>query len=98
MNRKALGALITLNVVLLLALGLSGFAPSASAQAFGGPQYRMIAGKTAGRTGQSIIYITDLASTKMVAVIFNSSNNTLTPLDGRVLKEDMLLAGGAGGR
>ncbi len=98
MNRKALGALITLNVVLLVALVLSSHVPQATAQAFGGPQYRMIAGKTAGRSGQSVVYITDLASTKMVAVIFNSANNTLSPLDGRVLKDDMMLAGGAAGR
>ncbi|MEX0775738.1 MAG: hypothetical protein WD042_08510 [Phycisphaeraceae bacterium] len=101
MNKQSLGALIALNVVLLLALLVVTFtgAQPAQAQLGGGPgPFLMIAGEVTGRQNQAVVYITDLKSARVVAMIFNSSNNELTTLDFRDLATDVQSVAGPGGR
>ncbi len=76
MNKQSLGALIALNVVLVVALALVGLSPQpAAAQAFVRPQYAMISGAVPGRV-EAAIYIVELNSARVAAVIFRSSDNT----------------------
>jgi hypothetical protein len=83
MNRKTLRALLALNVVLLVALVLVGLTPTpAQGQGqFGRSQYSMVAGLTAGRKQQAVIYIFDLANARIAAVMYNSANDTYEKID-----------------
>ncbi|MCX5658286.1 MAG: hypothetical protein NTW19_01020 [Planctomycetota bacterium] len=75
MNRQTLGALVALNLVLVLALAIVGFTPQpAAAQNFVRPQYMMIAGEVPGRV-EATIYVIELASSRVAAIIFRSSDN-----------------------
>lgn len=75
MNKQTLGALVALNLVLLVALAAVAFAPQqAQAQNFVRPQYVMIAGEVPGRV-ENTIYVVELASSRVAAVIFRSSDN-----------------------
>ncbi len=93
MNRKSLGALVALNVVLLLALMFVALAPTQQAHAqFAQQAYIMIAAK--GKNipqGRHIIYITELSSAKMVAMIYDSQKETFDWVAGRPLANDLKL-------
>jgi len=81
--------LIVLNAVLLAALGLLSFAPQpAEAQlgGGGGGNYIMVAGKTPGKTSDTI-YITDIDNGVTIAVSYNQ-NRGLVPVAGRDLSGD----------
>lgn len=78
MQKSSLGALIALNIALLAALIVVGFAPeTAKAQGMVRAQYLMVAGDVAGRQQEQIVYIVELGSARMIAIIFNSGNNTI---------------------
>jgi len=97
MTRRSLSMLIVLNAVLLAALSVSVFSPpAATAQGFSSSTYTMIAGTPTGRSAQDVVYIIDLNTSKMAAVIFNTSNGEFTVLDGRVVAEDSAKAMGPG--
>jgi len=85
--------LIVLNAVLLAALSVSVLSPPpAQAQGFAASTYTMIAGTPTGRQSQDVVYIIDLNTSKMAAVIFNSANGKWAALDGRVVAEDSAAA------
>ena len=89
MNQRSLAALIALNVVLLAALVVTVFSPQPAQAQFGGSsQYLMISGEVAGRTNQSGVYIINLQTSRMIAVLFNSSNNKLEYIDSRDISRD----------
>ena len=94
MNRKSLGALVALNVVLLLALVVVTLAPGqvAQAQGFAAQGYIMVAGEAKNvPQGRKVIYITEISSARMVAVIFNSTNDEFEWVAGRELAQDLKL-------
>ena len=90
MNKRSLAGLILINAVLLAALVVTSFSPEPAQAQFGGGggQYLMIAGDASGRSSQAAVYITDLRSGKIVAVMFNSSNNTLDFIASRDVGKD----------
>jgi hypothetical protein len=85
-----LAGLILINAVLLASLVVTGFAPKpAQAQLGGvGGEYLMIAGEITGRSSQAAVYIIDLQSAKVAAVIFNGSNSSLEIIAGRDVSQD----------
>ncbi|MCC7193627.1 MAG: hypothetical protein IT444_12700 [Phycisphaeraceae bacterium] len=90
MNKRSLGALIALNIVLVVALALVSFLPQpAAAQAFGRAQYIMVAGSAVGRELESVIYIIELNTGRVAAIIFRGSDNTFEPIAGRNIMEDL---------
>ncbi len=90
MNKRSLAGLILINAVLLAALVVTGFAPEPAQAQFGGSggQYLMIAGDATGRDAQAAVYIADLRSGKVVAVMFNGSNDKLELIAGRDVSQD----------
>ncbi len=74
MNRKSLGVLLVLNLVLIASLAVVSLTPApAQAQLGGrGGNYVMIAGPLRGRAQQSGVYVLDLARGQMAWVIYNS--------------------------
>ncbi len=96
MTQRSLTMLIVLNAVLLAALSVSVFSPpAAEAQIGGGANFTMIAGSVTGRSDQDAVYVIDLNTSRMAALIFNSNNNEWVVLDGVTVSEDA--ARGAGG-
>lgn len=95
MKIKTMGMLILMNALLLAAVWLvGGSSPQATAQislnssASGGP-YVMVSGASTGDSGVNVVYIVDMRSSRMAAVIYNGSSNTFTPLSVRDLAKDM---------
>ncbi len=82
MNRKTLRVLAVLNVVLLIALGVVGLSPTPAQAQLARAEYLMLSGDVLGRTQQAMVYIVDLASNRIAAVIFNSSNNKFEVVAG----------------
>lgn len=93
MNKQSLGALLALNGVLLAALAVIGLTPQpAPAQQFVRSQYIMVAGDVVGRAEQAI-YVIELNTGRVAALIFNGSNKTLEPVDGRSILNDLNAVG-----
>ena len=92
MNRRSLGALVALNVLLLAALAVTSLAPapvSGQIRTAKG-DYRMVAGTwTGGGANRLIVYILDGTSSKVLPVTYDSAANTLTPCPGRIVNEDL---------
>ncbi len=100
MSRKSLGGLIVINVVLIAVLALLSFTPqTAEAQLGGGRRagdYLMVAGTLPGRDSNAV-YIIDLNNAAMMAVNYDNTQRTLTPLgSARDLTADFTPAGGKG--
>lgn len=90
MNRRTLSFLIALNVMLVAMLALTTLAPEpAHAQFGGGHQFLMIAGKSAERPQQEVVYIIDLRSSRMIAAFYNTSNNQWQPVAATTVQQDM---------
>jgi len=91
MNRRSLGALVALNVLLLAALAVTSLAPapvSGQIRTTKG-DYRMVAGTWSGGGNRLMIYILDNTSTKVLPVIYDSAANSLTPVPGRIVNDDL---------
>lgn len=90
MNRKSVNALVVLNLVLLVALFVIGMAPSpATAQGLGGgPEFLMIAGKSTIRDNVSTVYLMELQTASMIAVQFDTRNDSLEVVGTRNLGAD----------
>jgi hypothetical protein len=90
MNHRSLASLIVINAVLLAALVVTVSSPApAQAQLGGiGGQYMMIAGNVTGREAQAAVYIIDMRTSNVIAVMFNGSNNTLEFVAGRDISQD----------
>jgi len=96
MTRRSLSMLVVLNAVLLAALSVTSLTPPAQAQLGGGNNFTMISGTATGRTSQDAVYVIDLNSSRMVALMFNSANGQIDILDGRVVSEDANATAGGG--
>ncbi len=95
MNRRSLGALIALNLVLVIALAMVSLtAQPAAAQFGGGSDYIMISGQVTGRQSQNVVYVVETNSARMIALFFNSANNQLSVIAGRDLGRDSRATGG----
>lgn len=90
MNKRSLGVLIALNLALVVALAVVNLTPApAHGQGFGAAgDYVMLAGQVKGRSAQSGIYIIELQTARMVAVMFNSNSDELETIAGRNLLHD----------
>jgi hypothetical protein len=91
MNRKSFSALVVLNVVLLAALAVIGLSPSqATAQGLGGgPEFLMIAGKSPLRENVSTIYLMELRTAQMLAVQYDSRNDSVEVVGARSIGQDL---------
>jgi hypothetical protein len=102
MNKRSLGALIVLNLMLLAAVVVVNLTPApAAAQGLGGGRgnYIMIAGSVPGRSNQSAVYVVELNSARMMVVFFNASTNSFEFVAGRDVYNDARnVSGGGGGR
>jgi hypothetical protein len=90
MNRKTLGGLIVLNLVLLGALALVSFSQPAAAQ-FGGPRpgdYVMIGASPLSGSNFNVVVITDLNNAVMACVRYNPSQKQIVPVAIRSLRAD----------
>jgi hypothetical protein len=98
MTQRSLAVLIVLNLILLAALSVTVVSPTPASAQFGArSQFTMIAGAATGRSGQSVIYIVDLASSRIAPIFYNSSSKKFEFFTGRTISEDMGSAG-TGGR
>lgn len=98
MTQRSLAVLIVLNLLLLGALTVTLSSPTPAQAQFGTrSQFTMISGAATGRENQDVIYIVDLASSRVAPIFYNSSNKKFEFFAGRTISEDMNQAG-AGGR
>lgn len=89
MNKRSLAGLILVNAVLLASLVVTALGPAPARAQFGtGSQYLMISGTVTGRDSQAAVYIVELQSGRVAAIMFNGSNNTLEIIAGRNVAED----------
>ncbi len=94
MNKRLMNGLIAVNALLLVALVVVGWTPQPVAAQFGmRGDYTMIAGNVTGRKGQAAIYLLDLKSQRMAAVVFDSRTKKLETIAGRVVSKDLQQAG-----
>jgi hypothetical protein len=77
MNIKTLRALIALNVALLVGLLVTVMTPQPAAAQLSRAEYIMVSGAVTGRTQQNAVYVVDLSTARIVAMMFNGSNNQL---------------------
>jgi hypothetical protein len=93
MNKRSLGALVALNIALLVALAVVALVPQpAAAQAgFVRSQYITVAGDASGRQEQAI-YVIEINTGKIAALIYNSGNKSLDAIDGRSILDDLAAA------
>ena len=97
MNKRSLSTLIVLNVVLLVALLLVALSPRpAEAQLRGRSEYAMISGRVTGLQSKDMIYVVDLNSGWLAALVYESANDRLIPIARYNLSAD--LAGRTRGR
>lgn len=90
MNRKTLGALIALNVVLLAGLAAVTMTPKqAQAQGFSRANFLMISGEITAREQQAAIYVVETNSGRMISLLFNGSNNTWQVIGSREIAKDI---------
>lgn len=87
MNKRSLGALIALNLVLLVALAVVMPAKPAYGQ-LRQAEYLMISGAVTGRAQQNAVFIIELSSARMVALLFDSGNDKVDLLDGHDMSVD----------
>ena len=84
------GVLVALNAVLLIGLAVVSLTRQPAAAQFGmRGDYAMIAGQATGRANQAAVYILELKSQKMIALMFDSRNKKLQTIAGRVVGNDM---------
>ncbi len=96
MNKRSLAGLILINAVLLASLAVTGLGPApAQAQFVSGGQYLMIAGDVVGRDAQAAVYVIELQTGRVAAIMFNGSNKTLEIIAGRNVSEDATRPTGA---
>lgn len=90
MNKRSLGVLVALNALLLIGLAVVSLTSQPAVAQFGmRGDYAMIAGQATGRDDQAAVYILELKSQKMIALMFDSRNKKLQTIAGRVVGNDM---------
>ena len=92
MNKRSLGALVALNLVLLFGVLVVSLTPGpAGAQGFKGRggNYFMIAGQVEGLPQQAGIYILNLDAGELYWLLYNSDNDRLEPVSARDVATDL---------
>jgi hypothetical protein len=90
MNKRSLTALIVLNLALLGGVAVTLLTPApAAAQFGGGGQYLMLSGRAPGRESQSLVYVIDMRTSAIVALMVNTANNSFEVVDGRIVQDDL---------
>lgn len=92
-----IGALIALNVLMLVALGVVSLAPSAAGQANQRPRgaYAMVSAQSQGFT-EDVIFIVDAMNQELVALRYDRSNQGLRFIGFRDLRLDARQSGQGG--
>jgi len=85
---QMLGALIVLNLVLLLGLMVSG-APAQGVGAPPGGDYMMVAGEADGVPDVSVVYILERNSGRLGAVYYFAQTDDFKALDARSITDDL---------
>ena len=94
MNKRSISALVALNVVLFAALVVVSLTPQpAQAQFVPRGEFAMIAGSVTGRANQKAIYLVDVKSARMIALMFRSSDNKFELIGSRDIAQDAGLVG-----
>jgi len=90
MNKRSLGALVALNLVLLVALVLVTLSPQPASAQVGLRQaeYVMVSGVVRGRQQQAAVYILNLSSGQTAALFFNADTRRSTIIAGRNISMD----------
>jgi len=86
MNRQTLRVLVVLNLVMLIAVVVVGLMPQPAQAQLARSEYIMVSGEVTGRSQQNAIYIINLGTNQIAAVLFNSGTNNLEPVGGRTLE------------
>ncbi len=90
MDRRSLGALIALNVVVLLAvLAVTVMPQPAAAQLKGRARYAMVSGKSIGRSSQDVVYVMNLTKGQVVAFLYESEKKRVTLVGGMDFARDL---------
>jgi len=93
MNRRSLGALVALDVLLLAALAVTSMQPAtASGEVhYARGSYRIVAGAwTGGGGGRSAVYIVDNNTSRVYAFVFSAADKSpLIPFAGRTINDDL---------
>lgn len=90
MSKRSLGALVVLNLVLLVGLAVvSTPTQTAHAQFGAGANYLMISGPSSDRKSQDAIYILELKSARMIAMFVNTSNDKVEYIASREIARDV---------
>ncbi len=88
--------LVTLNAVLLTAVAVVAFAPSAAAQPRPRSQYMMVGGNAQGNS-KGVLYITDTTTMEVVAVQWDDNKRELSGIGYRNIGADAASGTRAGG-
>ena len=97
MNKRTLAALLLLNVVLLAGVIVTAFTPTpAQAQIGAGGQYLMISGRIQQRDQQAAVYVLNMQTGQVAAVMFNGSTEQFEPISRRNINQDLQQAGRGG--
>ena len=89
MNKRSLGGLIALNVVLLVALVLVSITPEPAYAQLARPEYVMVNGAIRGRGQSTGVYIIELSTSRMVCLFYSSADNRIDIAAGRDMTRDM---------
>jgi len=99
MNDRRTRALLTLNIVLVVALALVTFVPSgAQAQSRAkraNGQYGVVGGKVQGRT-EAAVYVVDASNGELIALHWDSGRRRYNPVGYRDLRRDLMRSTGKG--
>ena len=96
-TRVPVRALVILNAILLAALAAVTFNPDARAQQRIPGEYTMVGGGAKG-TEANVVYIVDTINHEMIAVRYDTTNQTLAGVGGRNLANDAVALMSRGGR
>ena len=90
MNKRSVGSLIVVNIVLMAALLAATVLPQpAAAQMRGRSEFAMISGKLKERDDYDAIYIIELTTGRVMAFTYESENERLTRIDGYDFSRDL---------
>ena len=95
MNKRSLGALVALNLVLLVALAVVTISPQPAEAQVGLRQseYIMVSGVVRGRAQQAVVYIIDLSTGQMAAIFHDANTGKSQFIAGRNMSMDAKAGG-----
>jgi hypothetical protein len=94
MNKRSLGALIALNLVLLLGLIVVTLSPQPAYGQLKRAEYLMISGSLTRQSQFEAIFIIELSTQRMLAFFYSGGDDRIDLIDRRELTADLELAQG----